>query len=498
MIMKKNILRKKIVIIPVAFLLLYLALSIPGTGKKIYTTAEKKPFTWNLDQLWTTLEKRFLEARKLGCEKLKEQIDKTFNRIDDILNILADSPKTPDDVNFIQLEKEMFNLAPMIAVCDPRLPEYIALCSRVRKTVKQHSLNWNMKVESSRNRIYRLLYGGRAALEEVMLQVPPNKIPNLVLVENVPSKTPMTNILGVNIHSGDILVSRGGAPTSALIARGNDYPGNFSHIALVYVDEKTHLISIIESHIEKGVTITTPENYLNDKKLRVMVLRLRPGLPGLLKDPMLPHHAAQFALQDAKARHIPYDFEMDYKNHDKLFCSEVASAAYKKFGIDLWMGVSSISSPGLASWLGDFGVKNFETQEPSDLEYDSQLKVVAEWRDRETLYQDHLDNAIIDVMLEGAEKGDQLTYPWYLLGAARIVKVYSGLLNLWGGSGPIPEGMSPTAALKHSQFTKRHDNLKKQLVIKANNFKNKYGYTPPYWELINLARNTKPQGSGVR
>jgi hypothetical protein len=491
MMMKKNVLKKKIVIIPVSLLLFYLVLSIPGTEKETYITAGKKPFAWNLDQLWTTLEKRFREARKLGCDKLKEQIDKTFNRIDDILNIMADSPKTPDDVNFIHLEKEMFNLAPMIGACDPRLPEYIALCSRLRKTVKQHSMNWDMNVESSRNRIYRLLYGGRAALEEVMLQVPADKIPNLVLVENVPSKTPMASILGVNIHSGDILVSRGGAPTSALIARGNDYPGNFSHIALVYVDEKTHLISIIESHIEKGVTISTPEDYLNSKKLRVMVLRLRPGLPALLKDPMLPHKAAQHALQEAKTTHIPYDFEMDYKNHDKQFCSEVASAAYKKFGIDLWMGISSISSPGLASWLGAFGVKNFETQEPSDLEYDPQLKVAAEWRDRETLYQDHLDNAIIDVMLEGAEKGDRLTYPWYLLGTARIMKVYSALLNLLGSTGPIPEGMSPTAALKYSQFTKRHQNLKKQLVIKAREFKKKYGYTPPYWELINLTRKTK-------
>ncbi len=491
MIMKKNILKKKIVIIPVASLLLYLTLSIPWAGKKIYTPAEKKPFTWNLDQVWTTLEERFREARELGCEKLKEQIDKAFNRIDEILNILAHFPKTPDDINFVHLENEMFNLAPMIAACDQRLLEYIVLCSRVRKTVKQHSLNWSMNVVSSRDRIYRLLYGGRAALEEVMLQVPPNKIPNLVLVENVPSKTPMASILGVNIYSGDILVSRGGAPTSSLIARGNDYPGNFSHIALVHVDEKTHLISIIESHIEKGVTITTLEDYLNEKKLRVMILRLIPGLPGLLKDPMLPHNAAQSALQDAKARRIPYDFEMDYKNHDKIFCSEVASAAYKKFGINLWMGVSSISAPGLASWLGDFGVKNFETQEPSDLEYDPQLKVVAEWRDRETLYHDHLDNAIIDVMLEGAENGEQLTYPWYLLGAARIVKIYSGFLNLFGGIGPIPEGMSATAALKHSQFTKRHQNLKMQLVINAKNFKKKYGYPPPYWELINLARNAK-------
>jgi hypothetical protein len=54
----------------------------------------------------------------------------------------------------------------------------------------------------------------------------------------------------------------------------------------------------------------------------------------------------------------------------------------------LWMGISHISSPGLRKWLSAFGVTHFETQEPSDLEYDPQLVVVAEWRDPETLRKD--------------------------------------------------------------------------------------------------------------
>ncbi|MCP5107012.1 MAG: hypothetical protein GY950_26745 [bacterium] len=487
--MIKNIFKKKIVVVILSLLLLYLVLCVPEAGVKTFTTAGKKPFVWDLDRLWTALEKNFREARDLGCEKLNEQIDHSISTLDARLTTIEDSPKSPGDVLFIDLEKEMFHLAPKIAACETRLTDYIALCNRVRKTVKRQSLHWDMNSEPTRSRVYRLLYGTRTALEEVMLQVPVEKIPNLVKVENVPSRTPMASILGVNIHSGDILVSRGGAPTSALIARGNDYPGNFSHIALVYVDEKTHLASIIESHIERGVIIASLEEYIKDKKLRVMVMRLRPGLPELLNDPALPHKAARYALDDARARHIPYDFEMDYKRHDKIFCSEVASAAYGKFGVRLWMGISSISSQGLASWLAAFGVKNFETQEPSDLEYDPQLQVVAEWRDRATLYKDHLDNAVIDVMLEDAEKGDRLTYEWYMLGLARVMKAYSAVVNLLGGVGPIPEGMSASAALKNKGFTKKHAGIKERLLIKAKEFKNKYGYTPPYWELINLARN---------
>jgi Permuted papain-like amidase enzyme, YaeF/YiiX, C92 family len=484
----KIIINKRTMILIIFLIVFYLILAIPETSNTNFTLAGKKPFVWDMDQLWTTLEKDFKEARAMGCNQLKERINSSFKKIDTLITSLQESNRTPNDPIFTQLEREVFHLAPAIGACPDRLPEYIESCSRVRRWVKRQSLHWDMKSDAARSRIYRLLYGVRAAVEEVILQAPDGTAPDLVKVEGVPSRTPMASIFGVNIHSGDILVSRGGAPTSALISRGNDFPGNFSHIALVHVDSKTHTASIIEAHIEKGVAISSLEEYLKDKKLRVMVLRLRADLPELSRDLMLPHKAAQFARDNARMRHIPYDFQMNYKNPDKLFCSEVASAAYKKFGIELWMGISSISSPGMASWLAAFGVKYFETQEPSDLEYDPQLKVVAEWKDRETLYKDHMDNAVIDVMLEGAEKGDRLTYKWYLLPVSRVLKAYSVMVNLLGKVGPVPEGMSATAALKNIDFSKRHNRIKEHLQIKAEAFKNKHGYTPPYWELIKMAK----------
>ena len=152
-----------------------------------------------------------------------------------------------------------------------------------------------MNSTEAKNTLYRLLYGNRIAIEEIMLQLPDNHVAPLIKGIDEPSSTPSANMLGVNIHSGDILVSRGGAPTSALIARGNDYPGNFSHIALVHIDEKTKLISIIESHIERGVTISTLKEYLDDKKLRIMVLRLRFDL--IRDNPMVPHLAAKYCIR---------------------------------------------------------------------------------------------------------------------------------------------------------------------------------------------------------
>jgi hypothetical protein len=469
---------------------LYLLLLIPDSDLSFPANGNKQPFLWNRDEYWNALEERFKAARDSGCAQLSPRIQKELLQSHQLLAQLTSDTLAPDNFVFNEIEKNFFELGPNIAACPQKLPEYIQLQTRLRKLIKEQSQHWDMNSPSARDRIYRLLYGSRAALEEVMLQVPVDSLSALSPGDDEPSQTPSAKILGVTIHSGDILVSRGGAPTSALIARGNDYPGNFSHVALVHVDSKTSLASIIESHIERGVAISTLEEYLRDKKLRVMILRPRAAL---VADPALPHQAATYALQQAREHHIPYDFEMNYHDHTKLFCSEVASYAYQKFGVNLWMGISRISSPGVTAWLAAFGVKHFETQEPADLEYDPQLRVVAEWRDPETLYQDHVDNAVIDAMLEGAEQGERLGYAWYLLPVARVMKGYSMVRNAFGGIGPVPEGMNATAALRHKQFNQTHLAIKERTLALAAAFQNEHGYRPPYWELFRMAREAKKE-----
>ena len=230
------------------------------------------------------------------------------------------------------------------------------------------------------------------------------------------------------------------------------------------------------------------DEYLADKKLRIMVLRLRADLPSVVEYPFLPHRAAKHALRRVQAGHVPYDFEMDYQDSSKLFCSEVASSAYQEVGVTLWMGLSTLSRPGLRRWLYALGVRHFTTQEPSDLEYDPQLAVVAEWRDPDSLWQDHVDNAVIDAMLEGADAGDDLSYPWYQLAAARLLKAYSAIKILLGGSGSIPEGMAADTALRVRAFSARHVRIAGEVYGDAVQFERERGYRPPYWVLVQLAR----------
>ena len=155
------------------------------------------------------------------------------------------------------------------------------------------------------------------------------------------------------------------------------------------------------------------------------------------------------------------------------------------------MGVSFISSPTVTAWLTSLGVRHFETQEPADLEYDPQLRVVAEWRDRATLFKAHADDAVTDVMLEDARVGEPLTYQTLLLPFARISKTYSAALNAFHKIGPVPEGMSATTALRVKKYRRDHAAIVARLLLLADRFRKDKGYPPPYWELVRLARQAE-------
>ncbi len=490
--MKRHTIVTALAIIAVIYLLLLIPESSPPAFP-VTTSEVARPFLWNQDARWDSLEERYALARNAGEDAAQRSLDIRFREIEKLLANIETRALPPAAQEFSQLEQEFFSVAPLVGACPRYVTTYLALASRIRTVLKHQSERWDMNDRAARETLYRLLYGGRTAAEEVILQAPAGQRPHSLLLEtDEPSAAPSAQMLGVRIRSGDILVSRGSVPTSALIARGNDFPGNFSHIALAHVDPSSGQLSLLESHIEGGVAVATAEQYLGDAKLRVLVLRLRYDLPAVRRDPLLPHRAASAMRQRALGAHIPYDFSMNCADTTELFCSEVASVAYRSFGVELWMGMSHLSSPGVRSWLADFGVRHWETQEPSDLEYDPQLRVVAEWRDPGTLRKDHIDNAVTEAMLERAEQGERLSLDWYALPVARIVKAYSSTLNLFAVVGPIPEGMSATSALKYTFYVDKHDAAAIMVRGSAEQFRHERGYEPPYWELVRFARAALP------
>lgn len=473
----------------IAIGMLYLLLLIPdSTNNNKIVQPTHHPFEWKSDSLWLQLEKTFKDAKQISPTTLDSSISIYNKTLNTKLAAIQTINVSATDTNVAFIQNLFFSLAPLVAVRKDSIPTFINFYNQFRIYAKQQSQLWNLNDPTARNIIYSLLYGMRQAVEEVLLQSDSMKFPSAMLVKAEQSFTPSTTIFGIEVHSGDLLVSRGGAEVSALISRGNDYPGNFSHVALIYVEEKTNRPYLIEAHIEKGVAVASVEQYVKDKKLRFMVMRLRADLPALQADNMLPQKAAKQMYEHALAGHIPYDFKMNYHDSSALFCSEVASYTYKNNGIQLWQAVSTISSQGVVNWLHDFGVENFVTQMPSDLEYDPQLSVVAEWRDPETLFKDHVDNAVMDALLEKANQGEQISYNIWQLPFVRMIKGYCMLLNLFNKPGMIPEGMSATQALKNQTFVAMHVTAKAKVKKLAAEFERQNGYRAPYWQLVKFAR----------
>jgi Permuted papain-like amidase enzyme, YaeF/YiiX, C92 family len=480
-------------ILPVAAVALYGLLLIPDRPPARRANPNRQPFSWNRDARWDELERRFNQARALGCARIALPTDRALHRGQTFVAMMGTRRLTPTAPVYDTIEGNLFELATMVGACRERLADYVRLVSATRAAVKRESWLWDMNVAATRDRLYELLYGSRAALEEVMLQGAQDSVPSLVLGDEETSRTPAAMVLGVTIHSGDFLVSRAGDAVSSLIAVGSDHPGVFSHVAVAYVDPKTSLAYVIESNSDRGVEIHNLEQYLQEVKLRVLVLRLRADLPALVADPMLPHEAATRILANARRRHIPYNFDMSEHGQQRLYCSQLLSSMLDEFHITLWSDMSSISNPGVTAWLAALGVANFQPEEPSDLEYNPQLRIVAEWRDPETLYSDHLDNVVTEALLNGAERGDRLDYSWYLLPAARVVKAYSAVMNLAGGVGPIPEGMSTTIGLRLLRYRWAHAAIKQRVIEGAARFRQRRGYNAPEWELLRFARQAKAE-----
>ncbi len=474
----------------IAFLFgIYIILLIPDTSTiNIQSEGNDIPFIWDQDERWEKLENEFIEARN-NRELINPGVTEALiTEIEETISELKEKRFSPNDLKIEMLVNQFFDLAPLIASEKEINKDFIELYNRARWILKKESINWNINERSARETLYKSLYGMRAAVEEVLLQSDEPFDP-VLYVNDEPSATPSTHILGIEVHSGDLLVSRGGAEVSALISRGNDFPGNFSHVALIYVEEGTNIPYLIEAHIERGVAIASLEEYIKDRKLRFMVLRPRAELPEIAESPMLPHIAAKEMFEEVQQRHIPYDFKMDFYDSGAMFCSEVGSYTYKNNGIQLWQSESTISSDGVVTLLNTFGVENFVTQMPSDLEYDPQLSVVAEWRSNESLFDDHLYNAVIDAMLICAEEGEKIDFNPLLLPIARIMKGYSWLQNQIENEGPIPEGMSATQALKSEAFIREHQKIKEEVNKEVEIFKKKQSYNPPYWELVKIAES---------
>jgi len=198
----------------------YAMLLIPFDGEDpvppVEQSTAKQPFAWNNDEYWLALEEAYRSLRRGGCATAEPALDSSFEEARNLLLRIEGMRLDPEAQELRDLERLIFEMGPVASACDSRVNDYLALIADMRTTVKSRSVDWDMASPSTRETLYRLLYGSRAAAEEVILQAPAGTAPLLIAGKAEPSETPWADVRAARLHSGDILVSRGGAPTRLL------------------------------------------------------------------------------------------------------------------------------------------------------------------------------------------------------------------------------------------------------------------------------------------
>lgn len=208
---------------------------------------------------------------------------------------------------------------------------------------------------------------------------------------------------GMAVRSGDVLLSRGNANVSALIARMADDDTQFSHLAFVYVEPKSRVAYTIEAHIEHGSILTPLSEWLKDGKVRTVVFRH--------PDARLAAEAARIMFErvrsGVRANHpVEYDFSFNMRDHSKLFCSEVVREGFEK------ASGGSVEVPAFPSRFSAhhrdlfdrMGITETESFLPEDIEMDPRFELLAEWRDFGNIAAAVRKDAILTAMYDWMER----------------------------------------------------------------------------------------------
>jgi Permuted papain-like amidase enzyme, YaeF/YiiX, C92 family len=205
-----------------------------------------------------------------------------------------------------------------------------------------------------------------------------------------------------DFESGDVIIVRGTIHNSAAIARIGDVDSQFSHAALVYIDPEGRQF-VVEALIETGGTINTLHSALSHDLGRAVVFRH--------KDKELAHKAAEAMYHRIREtegwfkRRIPYDFSMELENYDKLFCSKLVRQAYDEAsgGRQILPTFASGFETGARDFLDRIGVTAKKSFAPGDLELESNMLALAEWRDFERTSHIRLQDFVMVKLFEWME-----------------------------------------------------------------------------------------------
>lgn len=89
---------------------LYLVLLIPESEPPVPKGAQKSPFIWSQNELWSSLERDFIQSRSLGCDRLQLRIDSSISDINQLLDPITSIALNPQARHFDVLGQEVATL----------------------------------------------------------------------------------------------------------------------------------------------------------------------------------------------------------------------------------------------------------------------------------------------------------------------------------------------------------------------------------------------------
>lgn len=315
--------------------------------------------------------------------------------------------------------------------------------------------------------------------------------PQLLLTENQELK----------IRSGDLILSRGNAYTSAAISRVGEEEAQFSHLSQIYIDApvgtelsvvdalKDPRVHTIEAHIEIGSFTRTLGQYFKDGVARALLFRYR-GKPddahraatsifkyvrGYQKDRMNERWVKRQNVND----NPPYDFKMDGKNHDEIFCAEIISMAYSTIGLNLPTFPTRLKKNELTQRMGIQAEFAFS---PADIELDPHFEQIGEWRDLRKidsiLRKDVALSSIFDWM-------ERLKYTFHSTSGDNVKAMIAWTARQldMGFSERLPKNMDRGLIRMIFSLDRAGEILEKQLVqLEKIQKENGREFRPVYWE----------------
>jgi hypothetical protein len=181
-------------------------------------------------------------------------------------------------------------------------------------------------------------------------------------------------------------------------------------LAIFYRDDKTHVESVIEAHIEFGSVVTPFAKYRADGKLRASVYRY--------PDAQLAHEAAKYMYQKVKdaadrGDNIKYDFGLDMQTDERLFCSELVYWAYRHASNDqLKLPLNlSVLDPRVSKFHQSIGIFVNQAFLPADMEIETRFQWVAEWRDYSQIRSTHIKDASLNSMYNWMAEKNYVLHP---------------------------------------------------------------------------------------